>query len=785
MTVATVRLWAAGGGDSADALWGVTGALSSAATAVVLSAAGGAAGESLGELPTAAPERFAPGALLAAAARRASLPLASATFRDQTQDVHSGRAASRAAPVAPQAHAHARAEAAGSAERRTDARRSIVQTNEERATTARLNVVLIGARGVGKSSLAAQLAVSGTTSTGLASSLLFRSDMHTVRLEVDRICCAKVHIWDPDGAALDSAGALLDGYLRAAHVVLLVYDCSDRATFAEVPRWLARLRDAQRTPRRLCVHLVCNKVDLKWQRRVSLHEALALARQLGVSLIETAAAGPPSTMLHDVFARVVCAALERGAALSQDELLADTAAPTLRPSQARRTRGEGEQRGWLGGLSGGSSDKAGRASMAAASTAARLGRGASAIDAVQLVVALAAVAARDAARQLELERPRAPGPGEALCPLRCGAILPSITTALVEHAERECPLRRAPCPLGCGERMQVGEHARHVRESCLLRVAPCRICLEIVQASQQGVHAAHWAMTPSSGWVAGDAAHWVHGALPAGRVAALHAEDLAHALEAFPVAAARAKLAQILGVDLAVVDSELAAHDASLKSRAASNRAIAARSDFVLGEVPVRTTGSAERTSKAAEKRDQEGDKAPEAMPLSHPKQQQPIALLAAIRGGVELAGAASTVLGSVSPAQGPGPPAAPLTQQQQPRDALLLAVKGFDRSKLSTKDGASSGVGDVGATRLGEPTRAADRGAEAGSGAAACGANAMVAGIATFDRGKLRKATASAPRPKPGPTPSLLASVAAALAKRREALEEEDDKQHAASGWE
>lgn len=79
--------------------------------------------------------------------------------------------------------------------------------------------------------------------------------------------------------------------------------------------------------------------------------------------------------------------------------------------------------------------------------------------------------------------------------------------------------------------------------------------------------------------------------------------------------------------------------------------------------------------------------------------------------------------------------------------------------------------------------------GNSAANGAAAGGANAMVAGIAAFDRGRLRKAAAPVPRPKPGPAPSLLASVAAALAKRREALEEEDEQLHepsaSASGWE
>lgn len=82
--------------------------------------------------------------------------------------------------------------------------------------------------------------------------------------------------------------ALAPSYIRDSQVAVVVYDVSSRASFLNVPQWIADARAVQGSDAVLA--LVGNKSDLGADRQVSLEEAEAKARDLGVMVfLETSA----------------------------------------------------------------------------------------------------------------------------------------------------------------------------------------------------------------------------------------------------------------------------------------------------------------------------------------------------------------------------------------------------------------------------------------------------------------------------------------------------------------
>lgn len=96
----------------------------------------------------------------------------------------------------------------------------------------------------------------------------------------------RLQIWDTAGQ--ERFRALAPSYIRDSQVAVVVYDVSSRASFLNVPQWIADARAVQGSDAVLA--LVGNKSDLGADRQVSLEEAEAKARDLGVMVfLETSA----------------------------------------------------------------------------------------------------------------------------------------------------------------------------------------------------------------------------------------------------------------------------------------------------------------------------------------------------------------------------------------------------------------------------------------------------------------------------------------------------------------
>uniref|UniRef100_T1HU79 Ras-related protein Rab-28 n=2 Tax=Rhodnius prolixus TaxID=13249 RepID=T1HU79_RHOPR len=87
-------------------------------------------------------------------------------------------------------------------------------------------------------------------------------------------------IWDVSGQSLNST--MLENYVYGAHIILLVYDITNAASFIRVNDWLAALRKLQMdsSPN---IALIANKSDMEHQRSVSMDKHIKFANENSLS----------------------------------------------------------------------------------------------------------------------------------------------------------------------------------------------------------------------------------------------------------------------------------------------------------------------------------------------------------------------------------------------------------------------------------------------------------------------------------------------------------------------
>jgi len=91
-------------------------------------------------------------------------------------------------------------------------------------------------------------------------------------------------IWDLAGQKFFKRARTV--YIKGAQAAFLVYDCTNRETFEDIPEWYTEVvNDTVNIP----IVLVANKIDLKQQRVISTEEGQALAKKLRCYYIETSA----------------------------------------------------------------------------------------------------------------------------------------------------------------------------------------------------------------------------------------------------------------------------------------------------------------------------------------------------------------------------------------------------------------------------------------------------------------------------------------------------------------
>ncbi|KAG8851011.1 Insulin-like growth factor 2 mRNA-binding protein 3 [Tulasnella sp. 330] len=144
----------------------------------------------------------------------------------------------------------------------------------------RIKLVLIGNSGVGKSALLLRLTKESfhlEPSTIGVDFIASTMDLNGVRV--------KLLIWDTSGQ--ERFAKMASAYYRRTQGVILVYDVSNRASFAALPKWLAEVE--QQTSADIVKIIIGNKVDKEASREVSEAEGARFARQHGTLFVEASA----------------------------------------------------------------------------------------------------------------------------------------------------------------------------------------------------------------------------------------------------------------------------------------------------------------------------------------------------------------------------------------------------------------------------------------------------------------------------------------------------------------
>lgn len=121
---------------------------------------------------------------------------------------------------------------------------------------SQIKVVLAGRSGVGKTSLVNRM-YKNTFNPDQRSTLgaQYCSIKRTYK-KTDYVIC----IWDTAGQ--EKYHSIVGNFFRDAHVVLLVFDVSDRDSFSILPEWIKLIHN--NAPPTIPVVLACNKCDLEY-----------------------------------------------------------------------------------------------------------------------------------------------------------------------------------------------------------------------------------------------------------------------------------------------------------------------------------------------------------------------------------------------------------------------------------------------------------------------------------------------------------------------------------------
>lgn len=142
-------------------------------------------------------------------------------------------------------------------------------------------LLLIGDSGVGKSCLLLRFADDMYTDTYI-STIGVDFKIRTIPLDGKVV---KLQIWDTAGQ--ERFRTITSSYYRGANGIIVVYDVTDRESFANVKQWLHEIdRYASGSVHKL---LVGNKIDLEKKRVVSTQEGKEFADSIGIEFIETSA----------------------------------------------------------------------------------------------------------------------------------------------------------------------------------------------------------------------------------------------------------------------------------------------------------------------------------------------------------------------------------------------------------------------------------------------------------------------------------------------------------------
>jgi Ras-related protein Rab-6A len=149
------------------------------------------------------------------------------------------------------------------------------------ASTHKYKLVFLGEQAVGKTSIITRFMYDtfdnnyqATIGIDFLSKTMYLDD-RTVRLQ----------LWDTAGQ--ERFRSLIPSYIRDSSVAVVVYDVTNKTSFANCDKWIEDVR-AERGGD-VIIMLVGNKTDLSDKRQVSSEEGEAKAKKLNVLFFETSA----------------------------------------------------------------------------------------------------------------------------------------------------------------------------------------------------------------------------------------------------------------------------------------------------------------------------------------------------------------------------------------------------------------------------------------------------------------------------------------------------------------
>ncbi|XP_073526237.1 uncharacterized protein [Phyllobates terribilis] len=143
-------------------------------------------------------------------------------------------------------------------------------------------ILLIGDSAVGKSSLLLTFISNSIGNLSPTIGVDFKIKFLTVGEKT-----LKLTIWDTAGQ--ERFRTVSDSYYRGAHGIILVYDVTNRETFADLSNVWAKEVGLYSTNENCVKMLVGNKVDIDSERAVSKEEGMSLANELGSLFLECSA----------------------------------------------------------------------------------------------------------------------------------------------------------------------------------------------------------------------------------------------------------------------------------------------------------------------------------------------------------------------------------------------------------------------------------------------------------------------------------------------------------------
>ncbi|XP_006164210.2 ras-related protein Rab-12 [Tupaia chinensis] len=146
----------------------------------------------------------------------------------------------------------------------------------------KLQVIIIGSRGVGKTSLMERF-TDDTFCEACKSTVGVDFKIKTVELRGKKI---RLQIWDTAGQELKKS--ITSAYYRSAKGIILVYDITKKETFDDLPKWMKMIDKYASEDAELL--LVGNKLDCETDREITRQQGEKFAQQItGMRFCEASA----------------------------------------------------------------------------------------------------------------------------------------------------------------------------------------------------------------------------------------------------------------------------------------------------------------------------------------------------------------------------------------------------------------------------------------------------------------------------------------------------------------